>query len=207
MGLDISVGVLCDAGGGAYAEDSAQDSARQREAFALLSRALADENVTWREPAVPAPQCADDGHYAGGFPYSYLSRLRRVFVLTALGMPVTPAPEHGSRQYVADESLVNDETSMLASHLLCHQDDGGYYVPADFDDPIFLPPGVAAELGAVVGSSHQLLAELQTVAHVLGADAAQAEGVPLFEAERYAWQQLCLAAQASISTGHALTFR
>jgi hypothetical protein len=61
-----------------------------------------------------------------------------------------------------------DETSVLASHLLCHSDAGGYYVPVDFGDPLFLPEEAEVRGAGMVGSSQGLLAELAGIASPLG---------------------------------------
>ena len=50
---------------------------------------------------------------------------------------------------------------MFASHLLCHADYAGYYIPVDFADPLFLPEEAKIGGAGMVGSSQQLLAELR----------------------------------------------
>jgi hypothetical protein len=112
---------------------------------------------------------------------------------------------------------------MLASHLLCHSDTSGYYVPVDFSDPLFLPQEAGVEGAGMVGSSQRLLAELAVIAPPMGLspdnedvppDAKQAgpgTGPGLaseepFGPERFAWHQLHRACLASITSGHAIVF-
>ncbi|MFI6446759.1 hypothetical protein [Kitasatospora sp. NPDC050543] len=219
MGLAITVGMLDE-----LMDNGAEHLSSEtcREEFALLSRALAEEGVTWREPEPAGPEVTGRpeavDRFAGRIAYSDLSLLRRVLVLAAWGEPVTPAPEPGSRQDELDQSRIDDQTSMFSSHLLCHSDNAGYYIPVDFDDPLFLADRSVAGAG-MVGSSQQLLAELVGFAPAIGvrrgpdgsvgedepARAADAPSDP-FGRETYAWHQLYRACLASIAGGRAIVF-
>ncbi|MEV7028141.1 hypothetical protein, partial [Kitasatospora sp. NPDC093558] len=86
MGLSITVGLLND-----QARNDAEGLAHYRRAFARLSEALAASGVDWHEPEVGNPPAAPA--VSAGFPYGYLTHLRRVFVLAGRGEPVTPAAE------------------------------------------------------------------------------------------------------------------
>jgi hypothetical protein len=123
-------------------------------------------------------------------------------------------------QYDIDCEKIQDETVMFESHLLCHSDSGGYYVPVDFAEPLFLPKKANVDGAGMVGSSQRLLAELASIAPSLGiqldsegalprAEAAKpadaAPGEP-FDPERHAWYQLHRACLASIAGGHAIVF-
>jgi hypothetical protein len=190
-----------------------------RRGFTRLSQALTAEGISWHEPEVTDPPAVLA--FSGGFPYSYLARLRRILILASLGEPVTPVSEYGAAQYDRDEGKIMDETSVLVSHLLCHSDAGGYYVPVDFGDPLFLPEEAEVRGAGMVGSSQRLLAELAGIASPLGispggegvASAAQEDGPAVgppsddpFELERFAWHQLYQACLASITSGHAIVF-
>jgi hypothetical protein len=208
MGLSISVGLLAgltDAEGLDY----------HRRAFACLGQALGTEGIRWHEPDPPSAQT-----FFGGFPHAYLTQLRRILVLDNLGEPVTPAVAVSRNQYDRDCAKIDDEAAMLVSHLLCHADDAGYYVPVDFDDPLFLPDETNVEGEGMVGSSQRLLAELAGIAASLGISIDD-EGVPAtaesgpadelshdrpFATERVAWYQLYRACGASIGGGHAVVF-
>jgi hypothetical protein len=211
MALSISVGPRHD-----QARDDAEGLDSHRAAFARLSQALRAEGIGWHEPEItdPAP-----GHtFSGGFPYSYLTQLRRILVLTNLGEPVTPAAAVSGPRYDRDCEKIHDQMAMLASHLLCHCDDAGYYVPVDFDDPLFLSDAANVEGAGMVGSSQRLLAELSGVAASIGinpGDERETERPGLvvgtatdrpFQTERFACHQLYRACLASITGGHAVVF-
>ena len=216
MGLSISVGLLADL----YHNDT-EGFEYHCEAFEQLTRALAGEGIDWREPeAVDLP--AAHAH-AAGFPYGYLTRLRRIYMLFKGGEAITPAAETGTPRYEADLERIDDETSMFASHLLCHADDSGYYLPLDFADPLFLPRELELEGGGMVGSCHRLRKELIAIAPALGIrledgdnggrladkEAAKLEACPPndpFEPEKFAWLALYQSCEASIAGGHAIVF-
>ncbi|MFD5466670.1 hypothetical protein ACFWIQ_28130 [Kitasatospora sp. NPDC127059] len=202
MGLTISVGAL--------------GAPELRAEAEVLHRALAAEGVAWREPG------GEGEGFSAGFPYSYLSGLRRVFVLHRLGEPVTGARGVGKEQYEDELGLVDDEMVMFDSHLLCHSDCEGYYVPAEFEyeDPLFLPAESGVPGGGMVGSTAGLLAELQGFAAAIGirltadgsldpAESARLEALPRddpFEPEVFAWHQLYRACRASLASGRAILF-
>ncbi|MEY9928503.1 hypothetical protein ABH926_003142 [Catenulispora sp. GP43] len=214
MGLGISVGILCD-----QARNDPEGYAHHHDAFDNLTHALAAEGITWREPEV-IHKAGDDHDYSTGFPYSYLSHLRRVFTLARLGEAVTPWSAVSDDQYRHDLMKVDDETVMFSSHLLCHSDNEGYYIPVAFDDPLFLPEEAQVAGVGMVGSSHRLRAELAGFAAALGirldeqgalsddeAAAVEATGEDdAFAAERYVWLHLYRACLASIGSGHAIVF-
>ncbi|MFI9159684.1 hypothetical protein [Kitasatospora aureofaciens] len=206
MGLAISVGLL--------------GTPDLREEAEVLHRALAAEGVAWREPATAPAGPAEV--FGAGFPYSYLSGLRRVYVLHRLGEPVTGARGVSSEQYDEDLELVDDETAVFDSHLLCHADHEGYYVPAEFpfEDPLFLPEGTGVPGAGMVGSCGPLLAELQGFAAAIGIrlaadgsldpeESARLDALPgddPFEPEVFAWHALYRACRTSLATGHAIVF-
>jgi hypothetical protein len=195
MGLSISVGLLADL----YHNDT-EGFEYHREAFERLTRGLAGEGIDWREPdAVELPAAHE---YSAGFPYGYLTRLRRIYVLAKNGEPITPAAEINTPQYERDLRLIDDETAMLDSHLLCHADDSGYYLPLDFPDPLFLPRELELEGGGMVGSCYRLLAELADIEPALTACSPKDS----FEPEKYAWSKLHESCEASIEGGHAIVF-
>ncbi|MFD7907299.1 hypothetical protein ACFV4G_34315 [Kitasatospora sp. NPDC059747] len=213
MGLSITVGLLDD-----QARNDAEGLVHFRGAFARLSAALADGGVDWHEPEIADPPAAPA--VSAHFPYSYLYHLRRVFVLAGRGERLTPALETDAEQYERDGRKIQDETSMFASHLLCHADNSGYYIPVDFDDPLFLPEESDVAGYGMVGSSQRLLAELASLAPSLGihldADGtlpaaedstlADLEPGSPFETEKIAWHQLYRACRASIADGKAIVF-
>jgi hypothetical protein len=214
MGLGISVGIHPD-----FALRDAEGFDRHRRALTRLSQALMTEGISWHEPEVTDPPAALA--FSAAFPYSYVTQLRRILVLTNLSEPVLPASAVSAAQYDRDCEKIDDEASMLASHLLCHSDTAGYYVPVDFSEPLFLPEEAEVEGAGMVGSSQRLLAELAGIASPIGISLDD-EGVPSdaekarpgtglagdepFEPERFAWHQLYQACLASIASGHAIVF-
>ncbi|MGW4897305.1 hypothetical protein ACWEQL_34360 [Kitasatospora sp. NPDC004240] len=215
MGLAITVGILHD-----LAAHDREGLAHHEQAFDRLTGALAAEGIDWREPPATAPAPAADATCAAGFPYSYLTHLRRASVLAAQGRAVTPASDCDPDQYEHDLDEVADETSMLSSHLLCHSDSAGYYIPVDFPDPLFLPEESGVAGAGMVGSSVRLLAELLAFAPAIGvrtepdgtlsdAESARLGGARPgggFEAEEYAWFRLYRACRASVAGGRAVVF-
>ncbi|WP_345699373.1 hypothetical protein [Kitasatospora terrestris] len=180
------------------------------EDLAALSGALAAVGVEWREPARSAGPSA-----SAGFPYGYLHHLRRAYVLHLYDRPVPPAGGTAREQLDRDAELVRDETTMLSSHLLCHSDCAGFYVPVDFAEPLFLDEQAVAG-GGMVGSAQRLLAELVACAPAIGIAVAadgtvgpEQDAIPAddpYEVEKFTWYGLYRACRASIATGHALVF-
>ncbi|MFE6870114.1 hypothetical protein ACFVFS_26605 [Kitasatospora sp. NPDC057692] len=202
MGLSIAVGMLHD-----QARNDPEGLVYHRRAFDRLGAALGAEGIDWQEPPLDGP--AQDPAFSGGFPYRHLTRLRRVLALIGRGEPVTPAEEDGPG-WERDCELIQDEASMFASHLICHADNAGYYVPVDFADPLFLPADADVAGAGMVGSTQRLLRELATVAPALGISPAEQGAAPTpagpFEPEQYAWHQLHRACLASLAGGHAIVF-
>jgi hypothetical protein len=211
MGLAVSVGIMAEML--SIGED--EGVAHFRADFDRLSAALAADGVDWREPeSADVPPMRQ---HAGSFPYSYLHYLRRTFALLQRGEPVTPvaSPDELDR----DEHKVSDETTMMSSHLLCHSDCEGYYVPVDFPEPLFLPEDAGIEGGGMVGSSQGLRAELVRCAPALGIrlddgslpdeEAARLYDIPDeadFGIETVVWLTLYEATRVSIARGHAIVF-
>lgn len=215
MGLSITVGLPDEYRG--IDRDSYDEC---RADFENLSAALAAEGVAWREPDpedVPA-----DSNSSAGFPYSFVTRLRRIYVRALADLPITPHPGYGSAQEREDEDRIIGEAMMCSSHLVCHADDEGYYIPVALDAPIFLPEEVGVAGAGMVGSSHGLLAELVRIAPALGIALDDQGGTTAvaraelrrmhaeedpFEPEKYAWAGLYAACRASIASGQAIVLR
>jgi hypothetical protein len=213
MGLGIAVGWRCDV----VRHDPEHNEPSYSE-FEQLTLALAREGIDWREPEV-LHEPGDSADFEVSFPYSYLTHLRRIYALVQRDEPLTPASAVSREQHRRDRA-VDDET-LFASHLLCHSDTDGYYIPIDMDAPLILLEAAAAGGGAgVVGSCQRLRTELAGFAGALGirlekdgtlateqieAVAAEEDDVP-FAAERYTWVGLYRACETSIRSGHAIVF-
>lgn len=217
MSLFVSVGIITD-----VAHDEEGVAAFQASLDGL-SAGLADKGLTWREP--DGSSAVEMRPHVGGFPYSCLHYLRRVYALVDNGEPVTPA--RGEEDLARDRHWIEESTEMVESHLLSHSDHAGYYVPVDFGDhPVFLS-GVEGD--GMVGSSQRLLSELcwcapalgirlDTAASSAGADTddelSDAEAARLFAlppeadfaTESMVWLTLYEACRVSIASGHAIVF-
>lgn len=171
MGLAVGVGVLADL---IIHDPEGADWTRRSIASlnAALQRNGQPEHV---EPERFAKPLFGLRRSCTSFPYSFLHYLRRAFAHVREGRPVPDddqlRPEH--------DSVVEDASTMFDSHLLCHSDAEGFYVPIDFGDPIFddeLP-------GAMLGSSQGLLRELIEVAPHIGVTLDDGRPTPACEAE------------------------
>ncbi len=189
-----------------------------KEMFAKANAVLTDEGLpTYDEPdelVLPAQQAC------GSFPYSFLHYLRRAFAHLR-ERPDEPLAPVTDGNLDADKELVDDASSLFDSHLLCHSDCEGLYVPIDFPDPIF-PDDPQAIPGGILGSSHGLLRELVEVAPHIGVRLASDGSLPPAEAERIAslsenedhpfhvellvWFALYEAAETSIRLRTAIVF-
>ena len=155
---------------------------------------LAKDGITW------APPDAEVGTlFHGDLPYSFVHYLRRVFALHDNGLPVTPAAGQGDLDSARPQVIRT--TEMLDSHLLCHSDYDGYYVPVDLDEPL---PRVA--------SAVHLMAELVAIAPLIGIRLG-ADGSPPrpdedddYATERETWLVLHDACRASLDSGHPIVF-
>jgi hypothetical protein len=207
MGLAIGVGVFADL----IIHDS--------EGADWTRRSLAELNAALQRAGLPEhhePERFEQPPHQSmrsctSFPYSFLHYLRRAFAHVREGLPVPDddnlRPEH--------DSIVEDASTMFDSHLLCHSDAEGFYVPIDFAEPIFDDD----VLGSMLGSSHALLRELIEVAPHIGVALDNGRPTPACEAElqaiedtgplwreRLVWYTLFEAATISIKYNTLIVF-
>src|SRR6202008_5022884 len=100
-------------------------------------------------------------------PYSFIHYLRRAYAHRAAD-PAWMAAPLDEDEDPTDDPVLEEETEMLSSHLLCHSDAEGFYVPVDFDDVLFEEAEDGELPGGMLGSSYRLLDELVVVAPALG---------------------------------------
>lgn len=159
MSLAVSVGVL--------AVDDADPEwiDHLRESFRQVNRVLAAHGLPLHEE----PECLPDLPYRGqllSFPYSWLHYLRRA-VAFARQAPDQFCPVAEGVDPSADERLDDELSIFVGSHLICHSDCEGFYVPIDFPEPLYddqerrLP-------GEILGSSQRALQEVRQAAPLLG---------------------------------------
>ncbi|MFE4460459.1 hypothetical protein ACFROC_24150 [Nocardia tengchongensis] len=215
MGLCVGTdGLAFAVEGGSDPEylDSLNDQLR------TLNELLASEGLPLhRESTVRGAAVTRDR--MSGVPYSFLHYLRRAYA-RACEYPDRPLAPVAEGESAADDPAIEAVGSSFTSHLICHSDCEGYYVPVDFREVLF-----SDELdGALVGSSTALLRELVYVAPYLGirlvdgrlSDAEveriyagldhAADGPHPFFRELEIWIMLFEAARISIENGTIIEF-
>jgi hypothetical protein len=207
MGLAVSVGNPCIG----YDEEGEEHYRRQ---FAGLAAALAAEGHAWTPPAGPPPHGQARPHVSS-FPYSCLHHLRRAYALKVEGQPVTPVLDGDLKS--ADQ-FVEDASLMFDSHLLCHSDSAGFYVPVPLAEPLFADAEAGVAGGGMIGSSQGLLDELRRIAPEIGvhleADGSLSDaeagrlgaGTDPFGTEQMVWLTLHEACRVSVASGHPVVF-
>ncbi len=209
MGLAIEVGAL------AYL------MVHDEEGAEWVHATLITVNAYLRRAGLPdhhEPEELPKLHWRTGarsFPYSFLHYLRRVYAHARRDpdWEAIPAPKGWSP--ARDEALDRELTVKMDSHLICHSDAEGFYVPVDFQDIVYgdLP-------GGMLGSSYRLREELQVAARPLGItlengalsdqEAARINALGLANVHLYreytVWLALFEAARLSIEHGTAIRF-
>ena len=155
MGLAISVGLLDFVAGDEEGVEFYRGELERINALLIANGASAHVE----------PEAVDHPNYRGfvsSFPYSFIHYLRRAIAYHAVGETLTEVPKGGD---AADDPILAEEYYMLSSHIICHSDCDGYYVPIEFSEPIFDP-----ESNLTLGSSIAMVEELIAVAPSLGID-------------------------------------
>jgi hypothetical protein len=205
MGLSVSVGQLawCLAEGGDEEEiEYARRNVRE------VNRVLAENKLPPHvEPETLPP--FNDRCRGVGLPYSMIHYLRRA-VAYARRAPeefVPPMPGDPTEDPRVDDEL----TIHFDSHLICHSDGDGFYVPIDFPEPLYYD-------GGILDSSQGAMRELVQVAPLLGitlvdghltdqmADVLNADGDGPLRTERYVWFKLFERFRQSLEAGALVTF-
>lgn len=215
MGLAICVGYLAD-----MKQHDEEGAEWAEQMFAAANKYLAAQGLPgWSEPETLPAELGMRPH-VGSFPYSFLHYLRRAYAY-AVEYPDSELAPTGGELSREDDSVIDDAMSMLSSHLLCHSDAEGLYVPVDFDEPLFADPEDEVPGGGMLGSSQGLLAELRLVAPAIGialtdGELGDDEAARLFEAaqdDAHPWcREYCVfgalweAARVSIEHHTAIVF-
>jgi hypothetical protein len=153
MGLAISSGVYAY-----YIKEYPEEAERMEDELKIINSALKKNGIAEHSEPKEIPKRSMSSIL--GFPYSFLHYLRRVYALYKLEKAVTPTNGKLSSE---DKELIMEATEMMDSHLLCHSDAEGYYVPVEFDEVIFdeeLP-------GGMLGSSQKLFSEILKIAPLI----------------------------------------
>lgn len=212
MGLAISTGYLADL----LAHD-AEGATWFREQLALVNALLAaDGRPPHVEPERPGP--ARPRAHCASFPYSFLHYLRRAFARVR-EYPDEPLAPVVPGDDPADDPAIEEVAAMLDSHLVCHSDAEGYYVPVELGEVIF-DTGRRGLAGGMLGSSQRLREELVEVAPAIGIElvdgelpdiaaarlAQEEEGATPLWRERLVWLALYEAARVSIANRTMIVF-
>jgi hypothetical protein len=212
MGLAISVGILAD-----LMKNDAEGARFFIKQFQLLNEVLRENNLPeHHEPETLAKLHLPESF--GSFPYSFLHYLRRVAAYSFRDKNWV-AEDFPSNEDPTEDDVLDSEMMMFESHLLCHSDCEGFYVPVDFSEVIFDDPKGKRILGGMLGSSHQLMKEIVQIAPSLeinlidgklsDADAEKLnsieDGDKLFR-EKIVWLTLFEASRLSIKHKTAIVF-
>jgi hypothetical protein len=211
MSLAISLGVL--------ATDNIDPEWAEslRAAFRRVNRLLAAHGL----PPHVEPERLLALPYRGqlrGFPYSCLHYLRRA-VAYARQAPEEFCPLSEGENAAEDARIDTELFVVINSHLICHSDCEGFYVPIDFDEPLYEDEETKIP-GGILGSSQRALAETRLAAPLLGiplkgmdlADevanriAEERDGAHPYWIERKVWLTMFESFRLSVENGCAVVF-
>ncbi len=210
MGLAVSVGVL--------ASDSEPESTQWlRKQFRQVNRLLAAKGLPPHEEPEDLPKIPYRGQLMG-FPYSWLHYLRRA-VAFARQAPEEFCPTPQDWDPGTDERMDRELSVSMDSHLICHSDCEGFYVPTDFPEPLYSTKEIKIQ-GAILGSSQRTLQEVRQAAPLLGirlvkgnlSDAAarkiaeEEDGAHPYWIERKVWLTMFEAFRLSVEYKSAVVF-
>lgn len=211
MGLAVTVGVLSD-----LLENDPEGAEWMEEDLAAANALLAANNLpTHVEPRDPLPEASRCPH--NSFSSSSLHYLRRVYAHVTKE-PTWRASELAEGEDPTKDPVLGEVTNEMQSHLVCHCDAEGFYLPIDFTEVLIDDEGELP--GGMLGSTQRLMAELATLAPVLkielkdgelsNAEAKrlnrEAEKRASFWTEKLVWLSLFEAARLSLKYKSAICF-
>lgn len=187
-----------------------------RNELEALNALLASEGLpAHQEPETYGPVTSREE--IGSLPYSFVHYLRRAYARAVENPGETLAPVADGEDPTGDPA-VEALTYMFESHLICHSDCEGYYVPVDFDMVLYPDDDIIP--GGMVGSTQGLLRELIYVAPyigitMIGAELAETDLAVLradhtdthpFYRERETWFLLYESARVSLGNNTLIHF-
>lgn len=161
MGLAVQVGMLAD-----LLKMDEEGAQWIRESLQKVNEVLAENNLPLHNEPEEIPPL-DDRSILESFPYSFLHYLRRAYAhwKQIPSIKITPCRDD---EDPSSDPVVDKESSMFESHLLCHSDCEGFYLPIDFPDVLIDEKDQDRIEGGLLGSSHQLAIELKAMAPAIG---------------------------------------
>jgi hypothetical protein len=211
MGLSVQVGVL------AYLIETDPDGVEWMRASLDATNELIQANGL---PAHLEPETLpslDNRCSLEGYPYSFLHYLRRTYARRVVDLSWIATPL-AKDQEPTDDPVLRSQYTKLNSHLLCHSDAEGFYLPIDFQSVLIDESERVS--GGMVGSSFRLMKELIFVApailiHLDGGKLSDSEAQAINAGlenqsglfiERIVWLSLYEAARLSIKHRTAISF-
>jgi hypothetical protein len=161
MGLCVQVGMLAD-----LLENDEDGAEWIRESLANVNAVLAENNLPKHDEPEQIPSL-DDRSIISSFPYSFLHYLRRAYAHWKLNPTalITPCADG---EDPTDDPAIEEVSCMFDSHLLCHSDCEGFYLPVEFSDVLIDETDQERIEGGLLGSSYKLAEELTEMAPSLG---------------------------------------
>jgi len=160
MGLGITVGQLA----WSIANGLSEEIELARQDIAKINRVLAAHGLPLHVEPETLPAIKDRSDVWAGFPYSWLHYLRRA-VAFARQAPKKFRPVAKGEDPAADPLVDRELSVRMDSHLICHSDGDGFYVPIDFPEPLY-DDRKKGSIG-MLGSSQRAMSELLQVAPLL----------------------------------------
>jgi hypothetical protein len=159
MGLAIQVGMLAY-----FNENDPEGADWLRESIDLVNEVLGENGLpTHLEPEI----LNISSRTSWGFSYSWIHHLRRFYARSIDDPDWIPTPTP-SDEDPADDDVLDNEMYMFDSHLICHSDSQGFYLPIDFDEIIVDDKKQERIVAGFLCSSYRLRDELVAIAPKLG---------------------------------------
>lgn len=162
MGLSISVGVL------ASHHTDKEACAYFRRHFKEVNRLLKTNKLPPHKEPAKLPPLDHRKRTVIGQPYGNLHHLRRAVAYALCGHATLP--DFGDANPLEDD-LYEGVLFSFESHVICHSDCAGFYVPVDFAEPLYdnlKNSDPHCIVGGILGSSQGAMRELVKVAPLLG---------------------------------------
>ncbi|CAA2102873.1 hypothetical protein [Variovorax paradoxus] len=163
MGLAVSVGTLAD-----FLENDPEGAEWFEGDFEIVNGVLASAGLPPHIEPRELPRL-DSRASLDGFPYSFIHYLRRAYAHSVVTPGWKAMPVEGDFD-PSEDPVIQAALDEAESHLICHSDAEGFYVPVEFDDVLFSDADSEDEAltGGMLGSSYRLRDELVQVAPALG---------------------------------------